>query len=109
MQSKHGKHGKKRRQMFFMLLGVALFLMVLWAALWGAKKLPGAASQEGAANTQRAIQHAAVLCYASEGFYPPGLTYIEEKYGVQIDYDYYVVRYEIFGSNVMPQIKVVLK
>ena len=92
-----------------LIASVALFIVMLGILLVGTVRLASSASEEGARTTQDAIERATVLCYATEGYYPPGLEYIEKNYGVQIDYTRYVIRYEIFASNIMPNIRVVLK
>ena len=88
------------------LIAVLLFTLVLCVVIVGTGQVATTASEEGMVATRQAIQRAAVLCYASEGFYPPTLAYIEENYGVQIDYENYVIGYEVFASNIMPSIRV---
>lgn len=56
-----------------------------------------------------AIKKSAVQCYAIEGFYPPDIEYLEKNYGLVVDYDKYVINYNIFASNIMPDIEVYLK
>jgi hypothetical protein len=41
-----------------------------------------------------------------EGRYPPGLEYIEERYGVAVDRSSYTVHYEVFAPNMPPDITV---
>jgi len=55
---------------------------------------------------KKAIERAAVLCYALEGFYPPRMEYLEEKYGLIVDRDRFFVVYRTFGSNIRPEISV---
>ena len=55
---------------------------------------------------EEALRRGCVACYASEGVYPPDLDYLEEHYGVQIDRERYIVHYDIFAENLMPDIKV---
>ena len=55
------------------------------------------------------VRRTAVTCYAAEGFYPPSVDYMEENWGLQYEKDRYVVRYEVFASNLMPQITVLEK
>lgn len=55
---------------------------------------------------ENAVKKAAVACYASEGVYPPDLEYIKENYGILVDSDSFVVKYEFIGSNIMPDITV---
>ena len=63
-------------------------------------------SSEGREQLETALRRAAVACYATEGIYPPTLDYLTEQYGVQIDDDRYMVFYENFADNLMPDITV---
>jgi len=56
---------------------------------------------------EESVKRAAVQCYAVEGSYPESLAYIEKRYGVYIDRTRYAVHYEIFASNILPDITVV--
>ena len=56
---------------------------------------------------RKAITRACIQCYAIEGRYPPGVEYLEENYGIQIDHDKYNVFYDGFASNIMPEITVI--
>ena len=47
-----------------------------------------------------------MACYAAEGFYPPNLDYLKDRYGLQIDEKRYTVRYTAFAENLMPDITV---
>ena len=53
-----------------------------------------------------AIRRSALQCYAVEGIYPPTLEYLEENYGLQVNTRDYYIRYDIFASNIAPQITV---
>ena len=55
------------------------------------------------------LRRAAVACYAAEGIYPPDISYLEEHYGIQIDKDRFAVYYDVFASNLMPDITVIEK
>lgn len=61
---------------------------------------------QGRRQLEEALRRSAVACYAAEGIYPPDLTYLEEHYGLQIDTDRYTVYYDVFASNLMPDITV---
>ena len=63
-------------------------------------------AEEELRQIEQAVRRAAVACYAAEGIYPPDLAYLEERYGLQIDREHYTVFYNIFGSNLMPDITV---
>jgi hypothetical protein len=46
--------------------------------------------------------------YAIEGRFPESIEYIERTFGIHIDRTIYVVHYDIFGSNQLPQVTVIL-
>ncbi len=50
------------------------------------------------------IQKFAIQCYSSEGSYPPNLEYLEENYGLVLNRQKYTYIYDVFASNVMPDI-----
>jgi len=45
-------------------------------------------------------------CYAMEGKYPPDLYYLQANYGLQLDEDQYIYHYEIFATNIFPDVQV---
>lgn len=45
-------------------------------------------------------------CYALEGAYPPDLQYLEDNYGLIMDKSLYIYHYEMFASNIFPDVKV---
>lgn len=57
----------------------------------------------------QAILDAAVQCCAIEGTYPASVAYLEENYGLVIDHDRYIVQYEVFASNILPEIQIIQK
>lgn len=87
------------------LLPVAAVLVVL-TFLTGLSNLTQGRAQEDQAQLEEVLRRSAVACYAAEGIYPPDLAYLEEHYGVQIDKERYTVIYEVFASNLMPDITI---
>ena len=85
----------------------ALAVMLLFFT--ALSNLDSGRNEEGRQQLETSLRRAAVACYAAEGFYPPGLDYLEEHYGLQIDQERYTVFYEIFGENLMPGITVLEK
>jgi len=86
--------------------------MILAVALWffaALNNLAGGQRDEGKEQLETALRRASVACYAAEGVYPPTLDYLTEHYGVQIEGDRYIVFYEIFANNLMPDITVLEK
>lgn len=85
------------------VLGLLLALILAWMVL---TRLDTGYHVQGKQQLEEAIRRTAVTCYASEGFYPPSLSYMKERYGLQYDQHRYEIRYEIFASNLMPEITV---
>lgn len=82
-------------------------LAVLLCFLIAVSRLEQGREAEGKQQLEEALRRTAVSCYASEGFYPPNVEYMVQHYGLQYDEDAYRVHYEIFASNLMPEITVV--
>ncbi len=84
---------------------VALILVAVWffAAL---HQLGDSRGEEERLALETALRRGAVACYASEGFYPPDLAYLQEHYGVQVDESRYIVHYQVIAENWMPDITV---
>lgn len=98
---------KKEHGYLSLLLGLALFAVVAWASVRGMAAAGDAADSEGLQLAEQAVRQAAVTCYAVEGAYPESYEYLKEHYGVAVDESKYTVFYEIFASNLMPEITVV--
>ena len=63
-------------------------------------------SEQGRTKLEDAVRRAAVACYAAEGAYPPDVEYMVGHYGLTVDESRYIVHYEIFAENLMPDITV---
>ena len=83
--------------------GLGSMLLIFVSAL---SNLQEGRISEGRQQLEDAVRRSAVACYAAEGIYPPNLEYLEEHYGVQVDRERYTVMYEIFASNLMPDVTV---
>ena len=55
------------------------------------------------------ILSTAVQCYTVEGVFPPNLAYMEEQYGLVVDKDAYIITYDAFSSNVLPDVRVLVR
>ena len=102
-----GMTRKKSRPWVPVLAAVVILAVLLWffTAMGSLNRDSG---DEGRQQLETALRRSAVACYAAEGVYPPTLEYLTEHYGVQIE-DEYIVFYEIFASNLMPDITVLEK
>lgn len=52
---------------------------------------------------QNALKEAILTCYSIEGSYPSSIEYLKENYGLQINLEEYVIHYDLFSSNMMPE------
>lgn len=92
-------------ELLFPLLAAGIVLVFLLAL----GNLKTGSSREGREQLEQALRHSAVACYAAEGVYPPSIEYMKEHYGIQIDEERYIVQYEVFAENLMPDITVLEK
>ncbi|MFI3208109.1 MAG: hypothetical protein R3Y40_03125 [Eubacteriales bacterium] len=53
------------------------------------------------------VMRSAIHCYSLEGAYPQDLDYLLENYNLNIDTENYIVHYEIFATNIAPDITVI--
>ena len=53
-----------------------------------------------------AVKNAALTCYAVEGAYPEDLQYLRDHYQLAYNTDRFVVEYDAFASNLLPDISV---
>ena len=89
----------KKRSLFPALVLILCF----WSAL---SRLESGQRAEGKQQLEEAARRAAVTCYASEGFYPPDVAYMQVHYGLQWEESRYTIRYERVADNLMPDITV---
>lgn len=91
------------------LVTVLLFAVLLLCVLSGVRQAAEAQKTEAKRILEDSLYRAAVSCYAIEGRYPDTLEYLTDQYGVYIDETKYAVFYDIFASNLMPDITVLEK
>ncbi len=87
-----------------LLPGAVVAVVLLFSA--ALESLEGGQAEEGLRQLENAVRKGCVACYAAEGAYPPSLEYLEEHYGVQVDRERYVVVYNAYAENLMPDITV---
>jgi len=100
----------KKHANLALLRSLVLPVLVFTAAgslfMWGISGLTNRTERERLASVENAITRAAVQAYAIEGQYPSGISYLQERYGLSIDLNKYIVDYRVFASNIMPSITV---
>ena len=88
------------------MLGLLLFTAVAVWMVHGVREAAAVSDREGLHMAEQAIRQAAVSCYALEGSYPATYQDLISRSGIVIDEDKYIVFYEIFASNIFPEITV---
>ncbi len=82
-------------------IAIALFILLRSVSGYGATN-----DSLSRANVQEIVVKYAIQCYASEGSYPPDIQYLVDNYGLILDEQRFIYQYEIFASNVMPEITI---
>ena len=88
-------------------IAIVLLMALLLGGAW--LLITRLGNKSGTAQTEfvtEAVHNAALTCYAVEGAYPNDLEYLRANYGLAYDQSRYFVRYDSFGSNLMPDISV---
>lgn len=66
-------------------------------------------AQQSVQSVREAVLRSAVQCYSVEGVYPSDLDYLEKYYGLMIDHKTYIIGYDAFSSNLLPQVTVLVR
>lgn len=74
--------------------------------LQGVRQAARVSDEEGLRMAEQAVRQAAVSCYALEGAYPASYADLKQRSGVAVDEERYIIFYEIFASNIMPDVTV---
>ena len=90
-----------------LIMPVFLFLLLFLFMILGIRNISDVSDQENLRLLQDAVLHATVQCYAIEGMYPPSVQYLEDNYGIIYDHNRYIVHYEVFAGNILPDITVI--
>ncbi|MCL2366009.1 MAG: hypothetical protein FWC75_03055 [Oscillospiraceae bacterium] len=89
------------------VLPLLFTIVVIVMVVFGLRQTEEASRAESKRILEDSIRRAVVTAYAIEGRYPESIQYIEENFGVHIDWDRFVVHYDVFASNIFPDIAVI--
>ncbi len=87
----------------------AAVLLAAALSLTGAIRAGGDIEAQKVLSIKNAVVSCAVQCCAIEGAYPRDIKYLEDNYGLVVDQTKYIVTYDLFASNIMPDISVIKK
>ena len=99
------KHGLARG----LVLTLAVFAALFGGAVAAFQKIGSSSENMEEQLVLDAVRRAALTCYAVEGAYPQTLKELERGYGLAYNKDAYIVVYDAFASNIMPDIQVLRK
>ena len=88
------------------VLGLLVFAAVAAWMVLGVREASEVSDREGLRLAEQAVRQAAVSCYALEGTYPATYENLKRSSGIAVDEEKYSVFYDIFASNIMPDITV---
>ena len=88
------------------LLWLLMFAVAAAFVMRGVERTAELSERDGLRAAETAVRQAAVSCYALEGAYPPSYEELKRRSGIALDEKDYVVFYEIFASNIMPEVTV---
>ena len=86
---------------------VAFFLALIAAFVLLVNGITVKGGNQEISMVRDAVKNAALTCYAAEGAYPQDLEYLRKYYHLAYNEEKYLVHYDAFASNVMPDISVV--
>jgi hypothetical protein len=104
-----GQRVFKRNPLAAFLFGALpfLFTLLIVAIVYVGIMQAGEASEaEGVRLLQEALMRVAIHSYAVNGYFPESLAYIEENFAIYIDHTRFIVNYQVFAANVLPDIRV---
>lgn len=88
-------------------VSIAFFLVILCFIIFGVNNIGSGNSKKEIEIAKESINRAIVTCYAVEGTYPTNFEYIKKNYGIHVNEKKYIVHYEIFASNIFPDVTII--
>ena len=92
-----------------LVVTVVVFAAVMLLFSWLLGSAGSTADKEQTALLETALRNAAVTKYSVQGSYPESLDKLVSEYGIIVDESRFLVRYDVFAPNIMPEISVVVK
>ncbi len=89
------------------LAKIVAFLAIIGMFWVGFSEILATSEEQSNKILKESVAKAITACYAIEGIYPPDMDYLEENYGVRVDYNKYYVNYQVFGSNIRPSVQII--
>jgi hypothetical protein len=102
------KIGQKKDGLWRQLvIPIIVFFCLFIFVFLGVGGISASSDQQSRQILTDALKRATVQCYAIEGMYPPDIQYLEDNYGISYDHKRFIVHYEVFAANILPDIIVI--
>lgn len=88
---------------------ITFFVILLVLFLGGVSSVSETSLEKQQESLENALTRSISQCYAVEGTYPPSLDYLVSHYGLTYDSEVFLVDYEYYGGNLLPEITVLRK
>ena len=88
------------------LIAVIMLLAVIVWSIYGVNNAENIQSKQEKTELENSINKTITLCSSIEGCYPPNIQYLIDNYNLKVDSSKYVVHYEVFASNIAPEVEV---
>lgn len=85
---------------------IVAFVLLLVFFLRGLSSVNDATLSKQQESLETALSRSIAQCYAVEGSYPPSLEYLVEHYGLLYDSTVFMVNYEYYGGNLLPDVTI---
>ena len=92
--------------MISLIVSLLVFAIAGAALLIGLSGYTDSYSDKKLSEVRDTVLSYVAQCYALEGDYPPDLDYLAENYGLQLDKERYIYHYDMYASNILPDVRV---
>lgn len=94
-----------RRRRGFLICAILAVVLALGAVGYHFARI--SMNEQAAAAMRQSILDTANQCCAVEGAYPLSLEHLEENYGLTINRDDFIITYQAYATNIMPNVVVI--
>ena len=99
--------GKGRNNIFRGVgISVVIFMGTLLLFLLAIGNATKQTQKEQKQSLADAVERSLLQCYVTEGCYPENFAYLEEKYGILYDKEQFRVDYQVYGTNMRPEVTI---
>ncbi len=91
------------------LISPVIFIALFLFFLQGIQSVGETTKAKQLESLETALRRSISQCYAVEGAYPPSVDYLVDHYGLTYDSSTFLVDYDYYGGNLLPEVTVLRK